>query len=291
MFEKEHSQGIVNGTEQAQGAMERIESACKTRTYTTQYVGRSGPAHTRDYSVSCDFDAMWDISIHQATYMRNSMGRYAPGVGKGKAKPHESRSTHQKRTQAYNVGASRADLLARNTNNLKYWIFKLITSKGETARTGIISEIMEIVEYTYGLNIPAFMESPKNLVSRENAENTISLMYSMFSMVSRDIKKYYLIPRIKHIRKYWKLGKTPTKPETMESLKKRILAQCTNKPEMSKKRIFLETVRTRKRPGIGAKRIARELSDYVAECRQSGITTPDVTKRGKPWLAVSKSKK
>ena len=290
MFEKEHAQGIVNGTEQAQGAMERIESACKTRTYTTQYVGRSGPAHTRDYSVSCDFDAMWDISIHQATYMRNSMGRYAPDVGKGKAKPHESRSTHQKRTQAYNVGAGRADTLARNTENLKYWIVRLISSRGETARTGIISEIMEIVDSTYGLDIPAFMESPENLVSKENAENTVSLMYSMFDLVSKDIKRYYLGPRIKHIRKYWKLPKALTKAETLVLLKKRILSQCTKTPETRKKRIFLETVRTRKRPGVGAKRTAKALSDYVDECRQRGITKPDVAKCGKPWLAVSKCK-
>ncbi len=290
MFEKEHSQGIVNGTEQAQGAIERIESACKTRTYTTQYVGRSGPAHTRDYAVSCAFDTMWDISLQQATYMHNSMGRYAPGVGKGKAKPHESRSTHQKRTQAYNVGAGRADLLARNTENLKYWIFRLIKSKGKTARTGIISEIMEIVESTYGLEIPAFMEEPKNLVSAENAANTVSLMYSMFSLVSRDVKKYYLGPRIKHIQKTWNIRKPMEKPETMESLKKRIMAQCAEKPEMAKKRIILERPHTRVRPHVSKAHTARALENKVSKCGEGVETTPAVPKRGKPWLAVSKCK-
>ncbi len=283
-----HSRGIVKGAVGTLHTLQRIEGKCKPHTHTTQYVGRQGPGKTADYNVPgcANEDILWDICLHQMAYMSHSMGRYATGVGKGKAKPHETRQTHAKKEIAYNVGASRAEKLGNNGNSLKFWIHKLIRSRGETARIGIISEIKEITETTYGLEIPAFMEEPTNLVSTENAANTVSLMYSMFFMVSRDFKKYYLHPRIKKIRKHWKLGKKPDKPETIESLKKRILSQVMEIPEQPKKRINLEIVRTWKYPGIAEKAKAAYMSDYVRQCETEAAMVPQVVKGGKPWLSV-----
>ncbi len=283
-----HSRGIVKGAVGTLHTLQRIEGKCEPHTHTTQYVGRQGPGKTTDYNVTgcVNEDILWDICLHQMAYMSHTMGRYATGVGKGKAKPHETRQTHAKKEIAYNVGASRADKLGINGNNLKLWIHKLIRSRGETARTGIIQEIQDIVESTHGLEIPAFMSEPKNLVSTENAANTVSLMYSMFSLVSRDFKKYYLHPRIKKIRKTWKLQKQVDKPETMESLKQRILAQKMEIQQEPKKRINMETVRTWKYPGIAEKAQAAYMSAYVRQCEEEAATVPQVGKGGKPWLSV-----
>jgi hypothetical protein len=196
-------------------------------------------------------------------------------------KAHESRHTYKLFQGALNAYIGKVGVLSKNTDRLKYAISELLQSRGQVARDAGIAYILEICD-TEGIRfVPWFLHSPTSVLSKEQAYIFRDFMFSMFSLCSRDFKKYYLMPKIKQLGKLWKLDQMAEKPKTfdavLESLESRIYQEMAEEHD---RLVNLEKAEERKK--------ARYQKEQASRIKQMFVARPTSQDIAEAWEKKNK---